>query len=210
MACDSVERVLVDQEQVIIPDLTIKDLLSAIPYVDVSSPLTDSISHPFCHRAHCFKRNGWRSSLYVCVSFSFVRWHTKSNAYIPPVSQILPPWLLSTRLLLSSMPTSILKSSISHTRSFTAPQNSRFGLYIPSGLVSSPPAFGLLPMNVVTRPTPSPSWSTTPLAGSFIPGMRFHRSYSILFGCINHPSASEFHTTRGVSPMGNTMRLLVI
>ena len=38
MASDSVDRVTVDQEQVIIPDLTIKDLLSSIPYVDVSSP----------------------------------------------------------------------------------------------------------------------------------------------------------------------------
>jgi hypothetical protein len=37
MALDATDRIVVDQEQVIIPDLTIKDLLGAIPYVDVSS-----------------------------------------------------------------------------------------------------------------------------------------------------------------------------
>jgi hypothetical protein len=42
MAQDS-DRVTIDQEPVIIPDLTIKDLLGAIPYADVSSPC----SNPF-------------------------------------------------------------------------------------------------------------------------------------------------------------------
>jgi hypothetical protein len=41
MAYDPVDRVVVDQEQVIIPDLTIKDLLSAIPYADMPSPTTN-------------------------------------------------------------------------------------------------------------------------------------------------------------------------
>ena len=47
MARESADRIVADQEQVIIPDLTIKDLLGAIPYADVSSlsnsPLTSSL-----------------------------------------------------------------------------------------------------------------------------------------------------------------------
>jgi len=46
MAQDS-DLVTVNQEQVIIPDLTIKDLLGAIPCVDVSPPSSNpSISPP--------------------------------------------------------------------------------------------------------------------------------------------------------------------
>ena len=97
---------------------------------------------------------------------------------MPPESRISLPWLLSTRPLLFSTPVSTLKLSNSHTRSSTAPQNLRFGLHIPSGLVSLPPVFGSLPTNVVTRPTPSPSSSTTPSVGSSTPGMYLHRSFS--------------------------------
>ena len=61
---------VVAQNEVVIPDLTIKDLLSVIPSVRLSSfhlfqnwpcpadPLLPS-------RAHCFKRSAFRSSLYV-------------------------------------------------------------------------------------------------------------------------------------------------
>ena len=46
MAQDS-DRITVDQERVVIPDLTIKDLLGAIPYADVSPPPSNpSISSP--------------------------------------------------------------------------------------------------------------------------------------------------------------------
>jgi omega-6 fatty acid desaturase (delta-12 desaturase) len=57
---------VVAQNEVIIPDLTIKDLLSAIPlalpYLDPCSVLI--IDHVL-HRPHCFKRSALRSSLYV-------------------------------------------------------------------------------------------------------------------------------------------------
>ena len=45
MAQDS-DRVTIDQEQVIIPDLTIKDLLGAIPYADVSPPASNLCVSP--------------------------------------------------------------------------------------------------------------------------------------------------------------------
>lgn len=43
MVHDSADRISVDQEPVVIPDLTIKDLLGAIPYADVS-PLSNNTS----------------------------------------------------------------------------------------------------------------------------------------------------------------------
>jgi len=63
MASDSVDRISVDQEQVIIPDLTIKDLLSAIP-------------------THCFKRSGWRSSLYVVADFAALAAIYKTTTFL--------------------------------------------------------------------------------------------------------------------------------
>lgn len=176
MASDSVDRISVDQEQVIIPDLTIKDLLSSIPYVDVSPPShSSSTSSSSFFRAHCFKRNGWRSSLYLCVSLCAVRCHVKFDAYIPPASRILLLWPLSTRPPLSSMPVSTLTSFSSQSQSFTAPQNSLSGLYTPSGLVSSLPGFGSSPTNVATRPSLSPNWSITPSVGSSTPRMSLPR-----------------------------------
>ena len=135
-------------------------------------------SHPLHFRAHCFKRNGWRSSLYVYVLFSFVRWHAKLDAYIPLASRILLPWLLSTRPPLSLTPLFTLRLSNFRTRSSTVRPNSRSGHCIPSGLVSSPPVFGSLPTNVVTRHTPSPSLSTIPSAGSCTLRTHFHKSLS--------------------------------
>lgn len=79
MACDSADRVSVDQTQVIIPDLTIKDLLSSIP-------------------AHCFKRNGWRSSLYVVADFAALAAIYKTTSFLdscvhPEVVQLPLPIL---------------------------------------------------------------------------------------------------------------------
>lgn len=79
MARDSADRVTVDQAQVIIPDLTIKDLLGAIP-------------------AHCFKRNGWRSSLYVFADFAALAAIYKTTTFLdarihPEVIQLPYPIL---------------------------------------------------------------------------------------------------------------------
>ena len=134
-------------------------------------------SHSFLFRAHCFKRNGWRSSLYVSVSFSYVRCHVKFDAHAPAL-RILLPWLLSIRLPLFSMPVFTRRLFNSHTQSFTVPPNLGSGLSIPSGLVSSPPVFGSSPTNAVTRPTPSPSLSTMPSVGSFTLGVYLYRPFS--------------------------------
>ena len=61
---------VVAQNEVIIPDLTIKDLLSVIPLARLSSfrlvrlwlCAADSLPPS---RTHCFKRSALRSSLYV-------------------------------------------------------------------------------------------------------------------------------------------------
>jgi len=79
MAHDSADRISVDQEQVVIPDLTIKDLLGAIP-------------------AHCFKRNGWRSSLYVVADFAALAAIYKTTTFLdacihPEVIQLPYPIL---------------------------------------------------------------------------------------------------------------------
>jgi omega-6 fatty acid desaturase (delta-12 desaturase) len=57
---------VVAQNEVVIPDLTIKDLLSVIPSVRLSSSLgfgpADTLP---LSRTHCFQRSALRSSLYV-------------------------------------------------------------------------------------------------------------------------------------------------
>ena len=152
------------------------------------------VSHPPYFRAHCFKRNGWRSSLYVYVSLSFVCWHAKFDAYMPPASRILLPWLLSTRLPLSLMPLSTQRLYDFHTRSSTARPSLRSGHYIPSGLASYAPVFGSLPTNVVTRPIPSPSLSIILSAGSCTLRTYFHRS--------SFPSGSlTVHQSRSSIPL---------
>jgi omega-6 fatty acid desaturase (delta-12 desaturase) len=59
---------VVAQNEVIIPDLTIKDLLSALPSVRhfplFSVGLASLTSRPL-FSAHCFKRSALRSSLYM-------------------------------------------------------------------------------------------------------------------------------------------------
>jgi omega-6 fatty acid desaturase (delta-12 desaturase) len=79
MASDSADRIVADQEQVVIPDLTIKDLLGAIP-------------------SHCFKRNGWRSSLYVVADFAALAAIYKTTTFLdgcihPEVIQLPHPIL---------------------------------------------------------------------------------------------------------------------
>ncbi|KAA1469817.1 delta-12 fatty acid desaturase [Dentipellis sp. KUC8613] len=69
------------QNQCVIPDLTVKDLLSAIP-------------------AHCFKRSGFRSSLYVVWDFALLTAIYKTTMYVEPLLTpehiSLPyPWLYS-------------------------------------------------------------------------------------------------------------------
>jgi hypothetical protein len=57
---------VVAQNEVIIPDLTIKDLLSVIPSVRLSSSLGFVPADPLpSSRTHCTKRSGLRSSLYM-------------------------------------------------------------------------------------------------------------------------------------------------
>lgn len=53
----------IEQQEIIIPDLTTKELLDAIP-------------------AHCFKRNGWRSSLYVLGDFAALAVLYKTASYL--------------------------------------------------------------------------------------------------------------------------------
>ncbi|KAI0247144.1 fatty acid desaturase-domain-containing protein [Lactifluus subvellereus] len=57
---------VVDQNEVIIPDLTVKDLLSAIP-------------------AHCFQRSAFRSSLYIVWDFFLIGVIYKVTTYIEPL-----------------------------------------------------------------------------------------------------------------------------
>lgn len=60
---------VIKQEEFVVPDLSVKDLLSVIPSVFFLSFLY--ISHSDCdHRAHCFKRSAFKSSLYVYVHSS--------------------------------------------------------------------------------------------------------------------------------------------
>ena len=113
---------------------------------------------------------------------------------MPPASRILLPWLLSTRLPLSLMPLSTQRLYDFHTRSSTARPSLRSGHYIPSGLASYAPVFGSLPTNVVTRPIPSPSLSTTPSAGPCTLRTYFHRS--------SFPSGSlTVHQSRSSIPL---------
>ncbi|EMD39805.1 hypothetical protein CERSUDRAFT_112068 [Gelatoporia subvermispora B] len=79
MANDSSKRITVEQTPVVIPDLSVKDLLSAIP-------------------AHCHKRSALRSSLYVVWDFTlitcFYKAATFADARITPAHLSLPsPYL---------------------------------------------------------------------------------------------------------------------
>ena len=66
MAHDSADRISVDQEQVVIPDLTIKDLLGAIPYVDVSSLSNSTSISPFYFQGPLFQAK-WMAILALRV-----------------------------------------------------------------------------------------------------------------------------------------------
>ena len=57
----------IKQQEVVIPDLTIKELLDAIPWVADGRRRVPAKNLTKIFRAHCFKRNGWRSSLYMSV-----------------------------------------------------------------------------------------------------------------------------------------------
>ena len=61
----------VKQQEVVIPDLTIKELLDAIPSVPLATGVVCQRNLIKFLRAHCFKRNGWRSSLYMYVIYPF-------------------------------------------------------------------------------------------------------------------------------------------
>jgi hypothetical protein len=54
---------VIKQEEIVIPDLSVKDLLSAIPYV--SQSWNECIELNILYRAHCFKRSALRSGSYV-------------------------------------------------------------------------------------------------------------------------------------------------
>ncbi|KAF9645879.1 delta12-fatty acid desaturase [Thelephora ganbajun] len=69
----------IKQQEVVIPDLTIKELLEVIP-------------------AHCFKRDGWRSSLYVVGDFTALTVLYKTTSYLDGLItseavQLLHPFL---------------------------------------------------------------------------------------------------------------------
>ena len=70
MAHDSVDRVFVEQEPVIIPDLTIKDLLGAIPYADVSSLFNNTSISSLSFQGPLFQAK-WMAILPLRVSLFF-------------------------------------------------------------------------------------------------------------------------------------------